>query len=47
MFPGLIYFLKLQADQLGHAFYMFKDESNTIKVLYKRKHSGYGLLEPQ
>ena len=37
----------MQADQLGHSFFVFKDENNDIKVLYKRRHRGYGLLEPQ
>ena len=37
----------MQADQLGHSFFVFKDLNKDIKVLYKRQHRGYGLLEPQ
>ena len=37
----------VQADQLGHSFFVFKDLEDNIKVLYKRQHRGYGLLEPQ
>ena len=37
----------LQAEQVGHPFYVFKDADGTIKVLYKRQHRGYGLLVPK
>ncbi len=36
----------LQMELLGHDFYMFKNsETNAVCVIYKRKDSGYGLIE--
>jgi ribosomal subunit interface protein len=36
----------LQMNMLGHDFYIYKDaDDNKIKVLYKRKHGDYGLIE--
>lgn len=37
----------LQVEQLGHAFYIFRDKDDKLKVLYKRKVSGYGVIVPQ
>jgi putative sigma-54 modulation protein len=37
----------LQMNMLGHQFYMFRNaETDDINVVYKRKDSGYGLIEP-
>lgn len=37
----------MQMDLLGHEFFLFKNaESGIVNVVYKRKHGGYGLLEP-
>lgn len=36
----------LQMELLGHDFYVYKDsESNNVRVLYKRKDGGYGIIE--
>ncbi len=36
----------LQMELVGHDFYMFKnDKTNDICVVYKRKDSGYGIIE--
>ena len=36
----------LQMELIGHDFYMFKnDKTNAICVVYKRKDSGYGIIE--
>lgn len=35
----------LQMDLLGHDFYMFKDISNIVKIVYKRKDGNYGVIE--
>jgi putative sigma-54 modulation protein len=36
-----------QMELLGHTFFMFHNaETGTINVVYRRKDSGYGLLEP-
>ena len=36
----------LQMDLLDHDFFVYKDsEDGTIKVVYKRKDTGYGILE--
>ncbi|MEG2769957.1 MAG: ribosome-associated translation inhibitor RaiA [Oscillospiraceae bacterium] len=38
----------LEMNMVGHSFFVFKDvESNTIRVVYKRKDGGYGVLIPQ
>ena len=38
----------LQMELLGHQFYMYKDsETNKIAVVYKRKDSGYGIIESE
>lgn len=37
----------VQVEQVGHSFYIFRDEDNKMKVLYKREHRGYGIIEPQ
>ena len=37
-----------QVEQVGHDFYLFRDKyTNQVRVLYKRKHSGYGVIVPQ
>jgi putative sigma-54 modulation protein len=36
----------LQMNMLGHDFYIYKDSfDGKVKVLYKRKHGDYGLIE--
>lgn len=38
----------LQMELLGHSFYLYKDsESNTVRLLYKRKDGGYGIIESE
>ena len=38
----------LQMNLLGHTFYMFlNEETGRNAVIYKRKNSGYGLIEPE
>jgi len=38
----------MQMDLLGHNFFVFKDaETNETCVVYKRKNSSYGLIEPE
>jgi len=38
----------LQMNLLGHEFYMFRNSENEdINVIYKRKHGGYGLIQPE
>ena len=38
----------LQMNLLGHEFYMFRNSDNEeINVIYKRKHGGYGLIQPE
>lgn len=37
----------IQVEQLGHAFYIFRDVDDKMKVLYKRQHRGYGIIIPQ
>lgn len=38
----------LQADLLGHAFYVFMNaDTNAINVIYKRKDGNYGIIEPE
>lgn len=36
-----------QMDLSGHEFYVFLDEDNTVKVLYRRFENGYGILVPK
>lgn len=37
-----------QLEALGHTFFVFREkESGDVRVLYKRKTSGYGLIQPQ
>ncbi len=37
----------MQMELVGHSFFMFQNaETGEINVVYKRKSSGYGLLEP-
>ena len=35
----------LQMNLLGHDFFLFRNEANTVCVVYRRKNGGYGLLE--
>ena len=36
-----------QVEQVGHNFFIFRDlESSQVKVLYKRKSRGYGVIVP-
>ena len=38
----------LQMELLGHNFYVFRNcETDEINVVYKRKGSTYGLIEPE
>jgi len=38
----------LQMELVGHPFYVFKNvDTNQVAILYKRKDSKYGLLEPE
>lgn len=38
----------LQMELIGHQFYMYKDsETSKIAVVYKRKDSGYGIIETE
>ena len=38
----------LELEQLGHSFYVFKDETTQqVSILYKRNDGGYGLIETQ
>ena len=38
----------IQMELLGHAFYLFKDAENMkVKLVYKRKESGYGIIETE
>src|SRR5947209_19900808 len=38
----------LQLELVGHPFFVFKNEdTNQLAILYKRKDSKYGLLEPE
>ncbi|MCS6773685.1 MAG: ribosome-associated translation inhibitor RaiA [Anaerolineae bacterium] len=36
-----------QMELLGHDFFFFMDEDGTMKVAYRRKSGGYGLLQPE
>ncbi len=36
-----------QVEQVGHNFFIFRDlQSSQVKVLYKRKSRGYGVIVP-
>lgn len=35
----------LQMNMIGHDFYVYKDEMNDVKVLYRRKDGDYGVIE--
>jgi len=38
----------LQMNMLGHSFFIFRNgETEAINVVYKRKHGGFGLIEPE
>jgi putative sigma-54 modulation protein len=38
----------LQLELVGHDFFVFRnDESGEVNVIYRRRVSGYGLIEPQ
>jgi putative sigma-54 modulation protein len=38
----------LQMELLGHDFFVFRnEESNEVNVVYRRRDSNYGLIEPQ
>ena len=38
----------LQMNMLGHDFYLFREDSDErLKVVYRRKEGGYGILEPE
>ena len=38
----------LQMELLGHSFYLYKDsDTNAVCVVYKRKDSGYGIIESE
>ncbi len=40
--------LLVQVEQVGHDFYLFRDKyTKQVRVLYKRKNSGYGVIVPQ
>lgn len=37
-----------QVEQVGHPFFVFRDKSSDqVRVLYKRKTRGYGVIVPQ
>jgi putative sigma-54 modulation protein len=38
----------LQMNLVGHDFFVFlNSKTDTINVVYKRKHGKYGLIEPE
>ncbi len=38
----------MQMNLIGHSFYVFRNsDTEEINVVYRRKHGGYGLLEPE
>ena len=38
----------MQADLLGHDFYVFEDmQTGNTHVIYHRKSGGYGILKPE
>jgi len=36
----------LQLELIGHDFFVFRNESEEINVIYRRRDGGYGLIEP-
>jgi len=36
----------LQLELIGHDFFVFRNESDEINVIYRRRDGGYGLIEP-
>ena len=46
MFPMSIEQARQQLDLIDHDFYLFREEkSGELKVIYKRNHGGYGLIQ--
>ena len=44
----LMCLMHVQVEQVGHDFYLFRDkDTNQVRVLYKRKTRGYGVIVPQ
>ena len=37
----------LQLELIGHDFFVFRNESEEINVIYRRRDGGYGLIEPE
>ena len=38
----------LQLELIGHDFFVFRDaDSDEVNIVYRRRHGGYGLIEPQ
>lgn len=38
----------MQMELIGHSFFVFRDQENdSVSVVYKRHHSGYGLIETE
>jgi putative sigma-54 modulation protein len=37
----------LQLELIGHDFFVFRNESGEINVIYRRRDGGYGLIEPE
>jgi ribosomal subunit interface protein len=38
----------IQMELLGHSFFVFRNaDTDEVNVVYKRKHSSYGLIEPE
>lgn len=38
----------MQMNLIGHSFYVFRNaDTEQMNVVYRRKHGGYGLLEPE